>query len=399
MGMLAFFPWLRRDEPIRLGSFHLFLYAPGQPLPEGVESLVSPNDLRRLLSPYRVHVQNRLGLVCLLQYGGKPIGTPLQDEERAEIFAVARHLAVVGLATRRFDGSPLGSYSASGHYQVIIQAFPEPFSGSATVTHRRKDGTTRLLISANAHVFNIPEHLIHKARPELDMRLLGALARLRVEVGDELRAHYDASITQFLMANSDSPDVPLDAESISTYAAIERVVNAEQSLKSFRAKVRQALGVVDDVPVSSRFRDELGGKAQNVEGPVLREWLRHLYMLRGNAGHGHSVEKVSSSWSQQDHLMAGAFVYPLALKCCLHRQGLYALSGQDCADIVGLEQLLDDRPFFAARGDPDESELDVRARCGWLRQMQAIGAGLASIELSRTIEAAVRPHMLDDEPG
>ena len=398
MGMVAFFPWLRVREPIRVGGFHLFLHHAGAPLPEGVVASVSQEDLKRLLSPYRVHAQHAESAHCLLQLGDGALDAELDPAGREAAFRFARHLAVAGLATRRFDGSPLGSYSASGHYQLIVQQFPTPFTGSVVADHRRKDGHTRVLISPGAQHFQIPEHLVGQAHPELDLPLLHALEAAHAELDAKSWGPYEASITQFLMANSDSPDVPLDAESIATYAALERLVDADQDLKDFQKRLLACLAVVEAHEWSSELRAELLPDREPCD--AVAPWLKDLYVLRGNAGHGYPVAKLkSATWEQHEHLLAGAFVYPLALKCKLQQAGFYKLTSKDVVDIVGLDLLLGSRPFLrrADAGEPGpDGEAEAAAepvagepdRGGWPRQMALLGEAWASYELSRYVGEA-----------
>lgn len=125
---------------------------------------------------------------------------------------------------------------------------------------------------------------------------------------------------------------------------------------------------------------------------VVTAWLEGLYILRGNAGHGYPVSKLrNATWAQHEHLMAGAFVYLLALKCKLHRAGHYKLTSQDVVDVVGLDLLLGDRPFFAAP-DPSGADAGGVPRGGWPRQMEVLGEAWASYELSRYVG-----HAYDDE--
>lgn len=398
MGMVAFFPWLRVSEPIRVGGFHVFLHHAVTPLPEGVAASVSQEDLKRLLSPYRIYAQHAERAHCLLQLGDGTLDADLDPAGREAAFRFARHLAVAGLATRRFDGSPLGSYSASGHYQLIVQQFPAPFTGSVVAEHRRKDGHTRVLISAGAQHFQIPEHLVGQAHPELDLPLLHALEAAHAELDAKSWGPYEASITQFLMANSDSPDVPLDAESIATYAALERLVDADQDLKSFQKRLLACLAVVEANEWSSELRAKLLPGRQPCD--AVAPWLKDLYVLRGNAGHGYPVAKLkSATWEQHEHLLAGAFVYPLALKCKLQQAGFYNLTSQDVVNIVGLDLLLESRPFLrradagdarayttaGAAAEPDAAEPDSG---GWPHQMAVLGEAWASYELSRYVGEA-----------
>lgn len=391
MSMVAFFPWLQIRQPVQIASFRMFMYHGGKPLPDGVTSTVTPENLERLLTPFRVQAQLPVRAHCLLQIGDRPVGEDLDVGEQATVFRFARHLAVAGLATRRFDGSPLGSYSASGHYQVIVQQFPTPFTGSVVSSHRRKDGETRVLISPGSQNFQIPEHLVSQVQPTIDWALLLALEAAHAGLDAARWGPYQASITQFLMANSDSPDVPLDAESIATYAALERLVGSDKNKQVFLNRVLACLAEVDAQDWARELRSKLmpGREARD----VVSNWLKALYILRGNAGHGYPIAKIgNAAWSQNEHLLAGAFVYPLALKCKLHQVGYYRLTSEDVAHVVGLDRLLGDRPFFAPVVQDGLSEGGLPIR-GWPRQMEVLGEAWTARELSRCLGDAYEEAM------
>ena len=229
MGMLAFFPWLRLREAAHVGPFRLIPQSPGQALPEGVAAEVSQEDLKRILKPYRSHPQHTVRSLVLVQYNDLPLGAELDEAAREALFRFARNLAVAGLAVRRFDGNRLGDYSASGHYQLLIQRYPTPFTGSVSVSYRRKDGTTTRLIGAEEHVFLMPEYLVEQAQLKVDGPLLGALEGTS-SLPDDVQADLEASLTQFLLANSDAPEMPYDPETVATCGAFERLARAGQKL-------------------------------------------------------------------------------------------------------------------------------------------------------------------------
>jgi hypothetical protein len=90
-----------------------------------------------------------------------------------------------------------------------------------------------------------------------------------------------------------------------------------------------------------------------------------------------------------------------ALKCTLQQAGFYKLTSQDVVDIVGLDLLLDSRPFLRTAGageagptaEPDaegatESDGGEPYRGGWPRQMAVLGEAWAAHELSQYIGEA-----------
>lgn len=122
---------------------------------------------------------------------------------------------------------------------------------------------------------------------------------------------------------------------------------------------------------------------------MLHSWLQQIYALRGNVAHGKPAHWAPLEWSQQEHLVAGAFVYPLVLKCLLSQNGLYPLTEEDVAHTLGLEVLIGDRPFYALRNNPDETEHDLHAGSGWVRQFETVNEALLDSALSRTIRDTI----------
>lgn len=396
MVMLAFMPWLDIKAPIVQGPFRLFPQGVGDAPPDGVASLISAETIAKLLSQYRESADFPLRVVSVLQYDGRPLGSEFDEADRADIFRFGQHLAVSGLSARRFIGGFPDGYTASGHYQVVIQAFTEPFTGSVSLTHRRKDGHASVMLGRSDLHFLRPAHLVSQGLPNINLRLLAALQSVQT-LPQAPHEHVDASVTQYLLANSDSPDVPLEVESIATFAALERVTDSDHKLADIRRKLPSLLEVADGAPLAARLRDELGLPAV-AQRPMLNSWLQQIYSLRGNVAHGNPASKVAQQWLQQDHLLAGAFIYPLALKCLLAQQGLYSLDEEDVAWALGIEALLTDRPFNlqpaqsqaagTPAGDEDADFLpapDLGQQNHWQLQFERINHALLDISLFQTV--------------
>lgn len=404
MAMLALLPWLQLHKPIREGRFHLFPQGVRDAPPADVALAVSAATMGRVLAQYCHSVRFPLVNVALIQYDGQPLGADLDEPDRTAIFQFAQHLAVSGLSDRRFVGGFVDGYTASGHYQAVIQRFTEPYSGSISQTYRRKDGHTDVVLGESDAYFVRPAHLVAQGEPNLNLQLLKALQAATL-LPDRIREHVAASVTQFLLANSDSPDVSLEVETIATYAALERVSNSSQRLGDMQAKLLAILSVVDDFSWVAELHRELG-LDHTARRLVLSSWLKGIYALRGNVAHGKPARLAPQQWTQQEHLLAGAFVYPLVLKCLLAQHRLYSLTAEDVAWVVGLEKLLGDRPFFEPiepsrqDGSADELALDTPSRrdahrsrmTRWQRQFDDINNALLGIELSQTLRNVVGLH-------
>lgn len=404
--MLALVPWLRIGEPVEVGPFHVFPQGVGDEPSEGVTSMIAPETLGKVLAQYRDAANSPLRVVSVVQYDGRPLGADLDESERAAVFQFGQHLAVSGLSDRQFIGGFLDGYTASGHYQVVIQSFSEPFSGSVSLTHRRKDGHTRVTIGQSDAHFVRPAHLVSQGTPKLNLPLLSALQMIP-SLPKVVHEHLDASIIQYLVANSDSPDVPLEVESIATYAALERVSDSDQSLKDIRRRLPAILAQVDNSPWAKRLRTELELPAES-HWPELHTWLQQIYTLRGNVAHGKPASWAPQYWTQQEHIIAGAFIYPLALKCRLAQHGLFSPTLEDIAWTLGLERLLGDRPFFEVPTTPTEADevdapdempfMDALAMrdaarlrmTRWQRQFDRINTVLFETRLFADIQEAVK---------
>lgn len=397
MAMLVFLPWLRLREPICEGRFRVFPQSIGAALPTGVASLVAATTVGRVLSQYRDSVRSPLCELALLQYQERPLGAGLDEVDLSAIYRFGQHLAVSGLSDRRFLGDVADGYTAAGHYQVVVQTITEPYSGSVSVNYRRKDGHTSIVLGENDAHFVRPAHLVAQGEPNVNRQLLKALQVTNC-LSAEARGRVDASITQFLLANSDSPNVTLEAELIATYAALERVSSAKQHLKDMQSKLLTLLSVADGSPWTARLRRELDLGAA-CSGQVLRQWVKQIYALRGSVAHGIPAQLAQQPWTQQEYLLAGAFIYPLALKCLLAQHGLYSLTVEDVAWIVGLEKLLADRPFLPTSEPRSPSEavdetptpaIHRSHRIRWQRQFHYINAVLFATQLSATMREAAQ---------
>lgn len=383
--MLALMPWLRIPKPVHVGPFHAFPMGIGETGAAGVASIVSSEAIAKVQSQYRLAAHLPLDLFTAVAYEGRPLGSEFDEVDRAAMFRFAQHMAISGLSDRRFLGGLPDDYTAAGHYQLVIQAFQEPYRGSVSISHRRKGGQMHVLNGERDFHFVLPAHLVGQGSPNLNVPLLNALWDARTLPEADLE-HVGASVTQFLLSNSDSPDVPPDVETAAAYSSLERLID-DHDVAKVRRGLENLLAVVDAAPNAEEARREL--PAFDAARPVFSRWVTQLYNVRGRLAHGKSADGYKSDWSLFEHGVAAAFAYPLLLKALLARHGLYALTDEDVVHALGLEGLLNDRPFFAAPAGPDEFEHDRRARSGWIRQFNAINHALLGMGLRGDIRETV----------
>lgn len=393
--MLAFLPWLRLDQPVRVGSFHAFPQGIGGTLPDGVASSVALDSIHKVLGQHHADANRPLAVLSVLQYDGRPVGDDFNEDERAAIFRFGQHLSVAGLSERLFTGSFPDTYTASGHYQVIVQSFAEPYKGGANLTFRRKGGHANVMMGQTNLRFVMPAHLVTQGEPTLNLPLLSALQALPT-LPPAIQEHVGASVSQFLLANGDSPDVPPDVEATASYSALERLID-DHGIGKVRPGLLALLSAADGTPCAQLLRDKL--PPFEADRPTFAKWVGQLYNLRGRLAHGKSAAGYKSDWLQFEHLVAAAFAYPLALKGLLAKHGLYELTDDDVARVLGLEGLLGARPFFdrvdaagAAAADLDEASALAMRVSRWQAQFEIIKQAMAVVGIRKVLQQSLDLH-------
>lgn len=388
MPMLAFLPWLRLNSPVRVGPFHAFPQGLGDALPDDVTASVSLDSIQKVLGQHFAGVNQPLRVLTVLQYDGRPLGGDFNEDERSAIFRFGQHLATAGMSERLFTGTFPDTYTASGHYQVIVQSFSEPYKGGANLTYRRKGGSANVMMGQTNIQFVMPAHLVTQGEPTINLPLLNALQALAT-LPPATREHVDASVTQFLLANSDSPDVPPDVEAAASYSALERLIDKDD-ISKVRSGLLALLSHADDAPYAMSLRGKL--PPFGTDRPTFAEWVTQLYKIRGRLAHGKTADGYKSDWSRFEHLVAAAFAYPLALKGLLVKHGLYELTNDDVAHSAGLEGLLGVRPFFdpvdaegAAAADLDVPSALAMQVSRWQAQFEVLKQAMCVVEIEMAL--------------
>jgi hypothetical protein len=301
---LLFFPWITLDEPLEIGRFRLIPIDLSLDWPTDIQCAANPISILKILDQYRKSSRLPITNAVLAQVDGVPIGHEFDESTRSALFRLSTHLAVSGLSERHFGAGGLDNYCASGHFQLLIQSFPEPYVGGVSVTYRRKHGQTNLFWGRDDIQFTIPVHLIHPIKAsKVDKALLAALHEAQDTQQNQLRA----SITQFLLSNSDSPDVPEDVELVAAYSAIERLVDNHDL-----AKVKNKVSKLLDVIYTSNAAKQalLTFSDADTSTNCFTNWIDQLYKVRGRLAHGNDAEGYLSKWNTFEHGLLAAYVYP-----------------------------------------------------------------------------------------
>src|SRR6185437_15265122 len=214
---------------------------------------------------------------------------------------------------------------------------------------RRRDGSSRILVSRRAAVFIRPLHIPHALNSEIDAGLLRALIA-RSRAADWGR--FEEAIQQFGSANTDSPDILPETEAVNTVGAFERLFDLSHGKEDeLAASFLRSFSPTQSVePASSaRVLNAPSPDKYTKRGSMREVWIRDFFQLRGQHAHGKIAPQLVSLWALREHLLLAAFIFPLVVKSLLAETSDYRLTAEDIVRVDAFEALLE-RNHFADGG-------------------------------------------------
>lgn len=82
------------------------------------------------------------------------------------------------------------------------------------------------------------------------------------------------------------------------------------------------------------------------EWDIVQFWIYELYVLRNSYVHGSDVTQRKWGWTSQEHLLMGAYVFPLLLKVLMSKERKYELGKEDKYKLLAIDDLLDLNEFY-----------------------------------------------------
>lgn len=330
----------------------------------------------------------RINVATVLRFGGHRITDELTEDQREDAFLVADLVAFGGLAAREFF-SPFGAgpYCNNDNFQIIIQGFPE-WPGGAAVSTRRRDGGTLAYVTEDANHTYAPRHVRAQQEIRLDVPLIRALLAARES---EHWQRFEEAVFWFNRANTDATETREQSEAVMMVGAFERVFGLHGGNEhELAAAFAQTLVPAREVPVSAapripgqRFRDPM---------PVREAWVRDFFRVRGEPAHGRRDLRYPSVWPLREHLLLGAYAFPLVVKILLSRApfGLYTLTDEDRAAVDLFERLASEDAFAHMRERVAGGGERDRPQAAW-PQLRLAQVQEAARERLRAALAALSP--------
>lgn len=248
---------------------------------------------------------------------------------------------MAGLARRRFFA--FGEYQNADAFAAVIQMFPEAGSQGAAITARRRHGPSTRGVPRDAYEVQCPSH-VDVNQGNLD----SALAQAIVNAMDQGAPGLEESILSFNLANTDSQTIREQVELVLSVGAFERLLDCTKGKEDDLAEKLVSLlerfkFATPPQHVLRRLRERFR------KGDVVEMWIRDMFRLRGDFGHGRRQNVRSPLWDTTSHLLLAAYLFPRALLVRLSNLGLYQLTTEDLMELCTFPRLASLRnPFLGS---------------------------------------------------
>jgi len=349
--MLAILPWLKLQEPIKVGGvfFTPFSVSKGDPASLFYEF---KEDITRILSSYRDIRGETIG-ECALSYTDEK--DPCDSSIDIHLTSNAAHLlAFAGLAKNKFCVQ-LGNYTNSSCFETVFQEFSKGAKFIRIMT-RRRDGCHYLTGQKHGEVkFSMPLECANRNTPVFDDALLISLGYV-LEEREPLARRLMQSIWLYNLACSDSHRISLEREIVLMVSAFEQLFSRCQGANDLACKVETLLNGYGSVKVGdcSRIdRIKLSNGNENTEKQwyICRKWMQEIYQLRNDYTHGNDPTRRTWGWNVLEHSLMASFVFPLTVKILLAQESKYSLTEADKVRIGAIDILLNAQDWFKS-ADP-----------------------------------------------
>jgi hypothetical protein len=360
---LAFFPWIRLDEPMTLGDVRLIPYRrkdKSLPLAQ-----VSKAHVDAIFKAYADRPGKAVQHGVIVEVADWHAGPDMPPAMFERVWQVKEILTLSALAGRHLFVSD-GSYVNSHAYTLVVQNFAPGSAHGFAFSTRRRDGVATNFWSKDEFAFQRPLHVSDRWRMHVDVKLAEALLALPVD--DPLLE----AIREFNAANTDSGDVAPHVEVVMVKSALEWLLGIDEKRSSLSAALTRLFPAPALGAVAGPLRDTWLKRHKPADQRLLSAWVTDFCILRGSAAHGKGCGRAPTVWSHFQHLAFAAILFPLLVKKLLAERGLYSPTDRDNDEFEHLEDYLEVDPRATEDAPHDFPWSGVRRRLTEL----ALGRGL-----------------------
>ncbi|KQV45768.1 hypothetical protein ASC95_27530 [Pelomonas sp. Root1217] len=332
---LAFFPWIRLDEPMTLGDVRLIPYfrkARSLPLAH-----IPKADVDAIFKAYADRPGKAVQHGVIVEVADWHSGTDMPAPVFDRLWQVKEILTLSALASRHLFVSD-GSYVNSHAYALVVQNFTAGSAHGFAFSTRRRDGVATNFWSSEQFAFQRPLHVSDRWRVTVDVKLAEALLALPVD--DPILE----AIREFNAANTDSGDVAPHVEIVMVKSAFEWLLGIDEKRSSLSAALTKLFPAPAHGAEGGPLRDAWLKRHKPSDQRLLSAWVADFCVLRGSAAHGKGRGRAPTVWDHFPHLAFASILFPLLVKKVLAERGLYRPSDRDNDEFAHIEDYLEVDP-------------------------------------------------------
>jgi len=278
--------------------------------------------------------------------------------ERVEVQERQAFQEVVTILTTSLIGeneffSNFGNYVNSSLTELHFQNFSLGEDLVAFTSYKRDGYTTDMGYEFSEITVSVPPGC--RTRTEckgIDQAWLDALGKTLEKNTSLDRLIIEAS-NLFCQANTDSPNVLQTTEVVMLANAFDRLFPSANG----RYKLSEAISKELDKWVTISMKDSKRMAERQIvpsqidskctgEWDIIRSWILELYVLRNSYVHGEDITQHKWGWTPNEHLLMGAYVFPLLLKVLISKEKRYELTEEDVYKLLAIDGLLDLNEFY-----------------------------------------------------
>ena len=314
-------------------------------VPAALETVVAP--LEKILSGYVDRQRSPFTNCVVATIPGK--GWDLSRDDSSAVMWGASLLFLASWACNDYFPRIRGPYVNSAMFRIIGQAYSGDMPGHIGISARRRDGET--LGGGYKHgevTFNVPVQCSIRETAVFDEDFLAGLSA--ADAADSAVAGLLRTSLPFVeLANTDDDFMTEHAEAILMGSAFEQLLRGDASKYKLGQRLAELFDQFGAVTVADAQKVRAGITIDDSDAEraaaqpkwwVHQKWIEELYDMRSKVAHKGSYGGRTWGWTIFEHLVMAAYVFPLAVKLLLEREGHYALTDTDRGGCRAVDQLL-----------------------------------------------------------
>lgn len=342
MPMVSFLPWFKVQQRQNVNGIDL--------LPYPATTITYPPDVPAILANYLEKNGRPIREATIIQMPGRNITDDLNNPEMELLNKLRNSLSIAGISTRRIGTH---DYVNSENFEIVTQSYPSFPIQHVSISSRMRGGSLWNGFPVNLFRSSCPQHVSTKNNYTLDLNFAIAVMNSIMPTNPNGSwRRFDDSVEGFNFANTDHGRISNFSEFVLMCGAIERLLNCNGKLQTFKNKICHELKSVPSQPVtgcSKALPALVPVPGQNINDPYfvfigcsnLREiWATDFYKLRNKYAHGDRGPSYQPIWNTEEHLALAAFLFPLLLKIKLVKLNLYTMTLRDLTDFWSFDYLL-----------------------------------------------------------